>query len=62
MIEPLIYSLNNGQSYEIEFNKTKDHIKFEHYKTVKFLSFDDLLNLKDQIEKIITKLRESKNG
>lgn len=55
MITPVIYTLDNGKSYRIEFNRTKDSISFEHHKTVKYLSYDDLLRLRDQIDKITIK-------
>ena len=55
MITPLIYTIDNGQTYKIEFNRTKDNVNFEHHKTVKYLSYDDLLKLRDQIEKITIK-------
>lgn len=58
MIEPTIYTIDNGQSYRIEFNKTKDSIKFEHYKTIKFLSYDDLISLRESIDKIIIRYRK----
>ena len=31
MIDPLVYTLDNGSTYQIEFNKTKDRINFEKY-------------------------------
>lgn len=55
MIEPVIYTTDNGQTYQIQFEKTKDHISFEHYKTVKFLTMDDLMKLRSNIDKIIVK-------
>jgi hypothetical protein len=52
MIDPLVYTLDDGLTYQIEFNKTKDHINFEHYKTVKYLTINDLMKLRDNIDKI----------
>jgi hypothetical protein len=57
MIDPLIYTLDNGLTYQMEFNKTKDHINFEHYKTVKYLTINDLMKLRDNIDKITIKFR-----
>jgi hypothetical protein len=56
-IEPLIYTLDDGLSYQIEFNRTKDNISFEHYKTVKFLKLTDLYKLRQNIDKIIIKYK-----
>jgi len=53
MIVSNIYTTDNGQSYHIDFDQTKDNINFTTLKTVKFLKYDDLLRLKDRIEKII---------
>lgn len=61
MIDPLIYTLDNGLTYQMEFNKTKDHINFEHYKTVKYLTINDLMKLRDNIDKITIKFRNTKN-
>ena len=58
MIETNIYTLDNGQNYTIEFERTKDQISYEHHKTVKFLSFNDLLKLRDRIEKIVIKFQD----
>lgn len=58
MIEPTIYTFDDGQNYTIEFLRTKDQISYEHHKTVKFLSFNDLLKLRDSIEKIVIKFTE----
>lgn len=55
IITPLIYTTDNGQTYKIEFNRTKDNVNFEHHKTVKYLSYDDLLKLRDQIDKVTIK-------
>lgn len=60
MIEPTIYSLDNGQTYNIDFERTKDHIKFETVKRVKFLTYDDLLKLRDNIDKIVIKSKNSR--
>jgi hypothetical protein len=60
MIEPTIYSLDDGQTYRIDFERTKDHIKFETIKRVKFLTMDDLLKLRDNIDKIVIKFKEIK--
>lgn len=60
MIDPLVYTLDDGLTYHIEFNKTKDHINFEHYKTVKYLTINDLIKLRDNIDKITMVLRLQK--
>lgn len=57
MIDPVIYTLDDGLSYKIDFYRTKDKIRFEHYKTVKFLSLGDLMKLRNNIDKIIIKYR-----
>jgi hypothetical protein len=59
MIEPIIYTLDDGQTYNIDFERTKDHIKFETIKRVKFLTMDDLLKLRDNIDKIVIKFKEN---
>lgn len=58
MITPIIYTTDNGNTYQIEFNRTKDGINFEHHKTVKYLSYNDLLKLRDQIDKITIKFAD----
>ena len=62
MINPIIYTVDNGQTYKIEFNRTKDDINFEHHKTVKYLSYNDLLKLRDQIEKITIKFTDENSN
>ncbi len=57
MIEPIIYTLDDGQTYNIDFERTKDHIKFELLKRVKFLTIDDLLRLRNNIDKIVIKFK-----
>jgi len=57
MIEPSIYTVDNGQKYTIDFMRTKDQISYEHHKTVKFLTLNDLLRLRDSIEKIVIKFK-----
>jgi hypothetical protein len=57
MINPIIYTLDDGQTYNIDFERTKDHIKFETIKKVKFLTIDDLLRLRDNIDKIVIKFK-----
>lgn len=54
-IDPVVYTLDNGKTYQIEFNRTRDSINFEHYKTVKYLSINDLIKLRDNIDKITIK-------
>jgi hypothetical protein len=61
MIQPTIYTLDNGKTYQIDFERTKDHIKFETMKRVKFLTIDDLLRLKNNIDKIVIKFKNDKN-
>lgn len=60
MINPVIYTLDDGLTYKIEFNRTKDNINFEHHKTVKYLRFDDLLKLRNEIDKITIKFTKEK--
>lgn len=60
MIQPSIYTLDNGQNYTIDFLRTKDQISFEHHKTVKFLTLSDLIKLRDGIEQIIIKCESNK--
>ena len=55
MINPTIYTDNDGLTYRIEFYRTKDNINFEHYKTVKYLSLGDLFKLRKRIDDIISK-------
>ncbi len=57
MINPIIYTLDDGQTYNIDFERTKDHIKFELLKRVKFLTIDDLLRLRNNIDKIVIKFK-----
>lgn len=55
MINPVIYTVDDGKSYTIRFEHTKDNINFEDYKTVKYISMDDLLKLRNEIDKITIK-------
>jgi hypothetical protein len=55
MINPIIYTDDGGLTYRIEFERTKDNISFQHHKTVKYLTFNDLLKVRDRIEKITIK-------
>lgn len=55
MINPVIYTVDDGKNYTIRFERTKDNIHFEDHKTVKYLSFDDLLKLRNEIDKITIK-------
>ena len=57
MIEPNIYTHDNGKTYNIDFQQTKDHIKFTTLKQVKFLTIDDLIRLRDRIDKITIKFK-----
>ena len=57
MIEPTIYTLDDGLTYHIDFHRKKDRINFEHYKTVKYLKLSDLKKLRDNIDKIVIKFR-----
>ena len=59
MIEPTIYTLDDGKTYNIDFEKTKDHISYTVLKRVKFLSYDDLLRLRDKIDKITIKFKDN---
>lgn len=56
-IEPLVYTLDDGLTYQIEFNRTRDNINFEHYKTVKYLKLTDLYKLRENIDKIIIRYK-----
>lgn len=58
MIEPTIYTLDEGQTYQIDFERTKDRVKFETLKRVKFLTLDDLMKLRDNIDKIVIKFKK----
>lgn len=58
MIQPNIYTFDNGKTYNICFNQTKDQIKFNTLKTVKFLTMDDLMRLRDNIDKIVIKFKD----
>ena len=57
VIDPTVYTLDNGLTYHIDFYKTKDRINFEHYKTVKYLKLSDLMTLRNNIDKIIIKFK-----
>jgi len=57
MIDPTVYTLDDGLTYHIDFYRTKDCINFEHYKTVKYLKLTDLKKLRDNIDKIVIKFR-----
>lgn len=57
MINPVIYTDDGGLTYRIEFERTKDNIHFEHYKTVKYLSMVDLMKLRNNIDKITIKFK-----
>lgn len=56
-IEPTVYTLDDGLTYQIEFNRTNDNINFEHYKTVKYLKLTDLYKLRENIDKIVIKYK-----
>lgn len=60
MIEPTIYTLDDGQNYNIDFEKTKDYISYTTLKRVKFLSYNDLLKLRDRIDKIVIKFKDNR--
>jgi hypothetical protein len=60
-IEPVVYTLDDGLSYQIEFSRTRDSINFEHYKTVKFLKLTDLYKLRENIDKILVKYKHNVN-
>jgi hypothetical protein len=55
MINPVIYTVDDGKNYTIRFERTKDNIRFEDHKVVKYLSVDDLLKLRNEIDKITIK-------
>jgi len=57
MINPVIYTDDGGLTYRIEFERTKDNIHFEHYKSVKYLSLVDLMKLRNNIDNITIKFR-----
>lgn len=52
MTEPTIYTIDNGQTYHMDFERTKTHIKFYVHKDAKFISYDDLYKLRDRFEKL----------
>ena len=56
-IEPTVYTLDDGLTYNIDFYRTKDHINFEHYKTVKYLKLTDLYKLRENIDKVVIKYK-----
>lgn len=58
-IEPIVYTLDDGLTYQIEFNRTNDNINFEHYKTVKHLKLTDLYKLRENIDKIVIKYKNA---
>lgn len=58
-IEPIVYTLDDGLTYQIEFNRTNDNINFEHYKTVKYLKLTDLYKLRENIDKIVIKYKNA---
>lgn len=58
MINPIIYTDDDGLTYRIEFERTKDQINFEHHKTVKYLSLTDLMKLRQNIDKIIINFKK----
>ena len=58
MIQPNIYTTDDGQTYNISFDQTKDQIKFSTLRTVKFLTIDDLMRLRDNIDKIVIKFKD----
>lgn len=58
MINPIIYTDDGGLTYRIEFYRTKDNINLEHHKTVKFLTIDDLMKLRSNIDKIVIKFKD----
>lgn len=56
-IEPTVYTLDDGLTYQIDFYRTKDSINLEHYKTVKYLKLTDLYKLQEKIAKIVIKYK-----
>jgi hypothetical protein len=58
MIEPTIYTLDDGKTYQIDFERTKDRVKFQTIKRVKFLTLDDLLKLRENIDRIVIKFKK----
>jgi hypothetical protein len=58
-MEPTIYTLDNGQSYYMDFERSKTHIKLHIHKDAKFISYNDLYKLRDRFEKITIKFKES---
>ena len=59
MIDPTVYTLDEELTYHIDFYRTKDRINFEHYKTVKYLTLNDLIKLRNHIDKITIKFRNT---
>lgn len=58
-IEPTVYTLDDGLTYHIDFYRTRDNINLEHYKTVKYLKLTDLYKLRENIDKIIVKYKNT---
>jgi tRNA A37 threonylcarbamoyladenosine biosynthesis protein TsaE len=56
-IEPTVYTKDDGLTYHIDFYRTRDHINFEYYKTIKYLKLTDLYKLRENIDKIIVKFK-----
>jgi hypothetical protein len=59
MTEPTIYTIDNGQTYHMDFERTKTHIKFYTHKDAKFISYNDLCKLRDRFEKITIKFKNN---
>jgi hypothetical protein len=57
MIQPTIYTLDNGQTYHMSFDKSAYEIKSQTNQNVQFIRYDDLLKLRHNIEKIVVKFK-----
>ena len=57
MIQPTIYTLDNGQTYHMSLDKSAYKIKSQTNQNVQFIRYDDLLKLRHNIEKIVVKFK-----
>ena len=57
MIKPIIYTIDNGQTYHMALNKSVYEIKSQTNPNVQFITYDELLRLRHNIEKIVIKFK-----
>ncbi len=57
MIKPIIYTIDDGQTYHMSFDKSVFQIKSQTNQNVKLITYDDLLRLRHNIEKIVIKFK-----